>query len=219
MISGRIYKQQPRQTHDPVPQPSPGGQDIPVWIITTTCANSNVMNGQCSRSTKDTSGDHWIPSNSKKELTLPAPVIQRNGLKLHPSSSEYSSKMEYFVRDVPTGRSSDYHFLKYVTRVLKKFPLTDEYPAEFTPATITSWIEKQLIYVRDVIQPSLSNRGAEERREHPRAVSREKLSYLWQHRKSNTIDIILNNSTFPSMTPVTCINIIWPNVNHPLLNQ
>ena len=30
LISGRIYKQQPRQTHDPVPQPSPGGQDFPV---------------------------------------------------------------------------------------------------------------------------------------------------------------------------------------------
>ena len=30
LISGRIYKQQPRQTHDPVSQPSPGGQDFPV---------------------------------------------------------------------------------------------------------------------------------------------------------------------------------------------
>ncbi|CAB1421407.1 unnamed protein product [Pleuronectes platessa] len=30
LISGRIYKQQPRKTHDPVPQPSPGGQDFPM---------------------------------------------------------------------------------------------------------------------------------------------------------------------------------------------
>ena len=91
--------------------------------------------------------------------------------------------------------------LKYVARVLKKFPLIDKYPAEFTPVSITSWIEKQLIYVRDDIQPPLSKRGAADRREHPRAVSREKWSYLWQHRKSKAIDIILNNSTFPSPPP------------------
>ena len=81
------------------------------------------------------------------------------------------------------------------------FPLIDKYPAEFTPVSITSWIKKQLIYVRDVIQPRLSKRGAAEHREHPRAVSREQLSYLWQHRKSKAIDIILNNSTFPSPPP------------------
>ncbi|XDV19479.1 hypothetical protein PO909_024944 [Leuciscus waleckii] len=100
------------------------------------------------------------------------------------------------------GKEFGLPLLKYVSRILKKFPLSDKHPAELTSVSITSWIEKQLIFARDVIQPSLSRRGTEERHKQPRTVSREKLSHLCQHRRSKAIEIILNNSTFPSPPPI-----------------
>ena len=99
------------------------------------------------------------------------------------------------------GKAFGLQLLKYVTWILKKFPLSDKHLMEFTPASLTSWIEKQLIFMRDVIQPSLSRGAADKRHKRQKTVSRDKLSYLWQQRRSKAIDIILNNSMFPSPPP------------------
>ncbi|KAF3837888.1 hypothetical protein F7725_009656 [Dissostichus mawsoni] len=54
----------------------------------------------------------------------------------------------------------------------------------------------QLRFIRERIQPALRAAGTETQRQQ-RKVSRNKLAYLWQTRKSKAIDIILNNSCFP----------------------
>ena len=175
-----------------------------LWILTTTCTNFNAMNGQCSRVMKDSgnrksldtklliekayfacSGD---PAKWSKVASILTVVVFQNGT---------------FRAQNNNGKAFGLQLLKYVTRILKKFPLSDKHLMEFTLASLTSWIEKQLIFVRNIIQPSLGRGAADERhkRQSIKTVSRDKLSYLWQHRRSKAIDIILNNSMFPSPPP------------------
>ena len=98
------------------------------------------------------------------------------------------------------GRPYGIHVLKYTQRILKKFPrLNQTIPDPRLPDSLRDAIATQLRFIRDVIQPQLTNRGAE--RQHPTQVGRNKLSYLWQQRRSKAIYIILNSSTYPSPTP------------------
>ena len=87
--------------------------------------------------------------------------------------------------------------LKYVTRILRKFPL-EQLPGILTPFTIADWIEVQLRFICDTIRPQLGPTTTHKR--HKR-VSRNKLAYLWQHRKSKAIQINLNNSEYPEPPP------------------
>ena len=96
----------------------------------------------------------------------------------------------FFRSGVFIGPSFGLPFLKYAARILKKLPLGLPFPEELTPASTATWIEAQLCFARDTIQPFL---GAGQRQRRSK-VSRNKLSYLWQHRKSKAIQIILNNS-------------------------
>ncbi|KAF3851817.1 hypothetical protein F7725_005172 [Dissostichus mawsoni] len=89
---------------------------------------------------------------------------------------------------------------KNCSRILKKFPLSADFPVDLTPDSLTPWIEMQLRFIRERIQPALRAAGTETQRQQ-RKVSRNKLAYLWQHRKSKAIDIILNNSCFPETPP------------------
>ncbi|KAF3854308.1 hypothetical protein F7725_022363 [Dissostichus mawsoni] len=98
------------------------------------------------------------------------------------------------------SRPYGFQLLKYVARILKKFPLSADFPVDLTPDSLTPWIEMQLRFIRERIQPALRAAGTETQRQQ-RKVSRNKLAYLWQHRKSKAIDIILNNSCFPETPP------------------
>lgn len=109
-------------------------------------------------------------------------------------------KNRIFCATKRNGRLYGYLFLKYVIRILKKFPLCDDYPVEVTPDSITSWIEKQLRFIREYIHPALRVTGAKTRRQQNK-VSGNKLIYLWQHRKAKAIDIIISNSCFPEPQP------------------
>ena len=97
------------------------------------------------------------------------------------------------------GRPYGFPLLKYVARILKKFPLSVGFPVETTPDALTSWIETALCFIRERIQPALRT-GTETHRQQKK-VSKNKLAFLWQHRKSKAIDIILNNSCFPETPP------------------
>ncbi|KAI9538429.1 hypothetical protein NQZ68_014173 [Dissostichus eleginoides] len=96
------------------------------------------------------------------------------------------------------SRPCGFQLLKYVARILKKFPLSADFPVDLTPDSLTPWIEMQLRFIRERIQPALRAAGTETQRQQ-RKVSRNKLAYLW--RKSKAIDIILNNSCFPETPP------------------
>ena len=119
LISGRIYKQQPRQTHDPVPQPSPGGQDFPVDY------NNYMRQLQCHewamfevherhfRRSLDTKQLHnyFACSGNPKKWTKVASILIgvffQNGI---------------FRARRANGKEFGLPLLKYVTRVQKKFP-------------------------------------------------------------------------------------------------
>ncbi len=98
------------------------------------------------------------------------------------------------------GHPYGYLFLKCVIRILEKFPLCEGYPVQFTPGLLTSWIEKQLCFICEHIQPALC---ATESQAHwqQNKVTRNKLAYLWQHRKAKAIDIIVNNGYFHEFPP------------------
>lgn len=83
-------------------------------------------------------------------------------------------------------------------RFLKK--LRESLPGATTPALVTAWIESQLRFIRETVQPSLTSARGDQRR---RKVSRNKLSYLWQCKRSKAIQIVLNNSEFPNPPPCT----------------
>ena len=104
------------------------------------------------------------------------------------------------------GKPFGLPFLKYTVRVLKKFPRHSPTPEihRAPPSSLGEWIQAQLRFVRDVIQPALCALRARNGGEHQRMerqVGRNKLAYLWQYRKSKAIEIILNNSTYPAPPP------------------
>ena len=97
------------------------------------------------------------------------------------------------------GREFGIPLLKYVIRILKTLPLDDN--ARKTPVdNPAEWIERQLRFLRDVIQPSIAA-ATKEHLKTPHMVSKNKLTYLWQHRRKKAIDIILNNCIFPTSPP------------------
>ena len=115
--------------------------------------------------------------------------------------------MEYSAKELTTGEEFGLPLLKYATRILKKFPLSD-IQQSLHRLPLLPGFEKQLIYVKD-IQPSLSRGEADENHKRQRTVSRDKLSYLWQHCRSKAIDIILNISMFPSPRQLSMIRLAY----------
>ncbi|CAL8311213.1 unnamed protein product [Gadus morhua 'NCC'] len=79
------------------------------------------------------------------------------------------------------GKQLRFPFMKYVTRILKKFPLYQPLPEPMTSSSAAVWIEGQLCFVRNTVQPQLCIRTQERR---SIKVSRNKLASLWQHRRS-----------------------------------
>ena len=100
------------------------------------------------------------------------------------------------------GRQFGLPLLKYTLRVLKRCPLFSPTLPEVSRGSLGEWIKTQMRFV-GLIQPALrirmTSRGQHQRA--PRQVGRDKLAYLWQHRKSKAIEIILNNSTYPGPLP------------------
>ncbi len=104
-----------------------------------------------------------------------------------------------FTAESHNSRPFGLQFLKYAARVLKKFPATQSYPEDVTSASVSDWIREQLCYLRETVLPSL--RTGATRSQRNRKVSRNKLAYLWQYRRSKAIQVILNNSEYPDPPP------------------
>lgn len=104
-----------------------------------------------------------------------------------------------FTAESHNSRPFGFQFLKYAARVLKKFPATQSYPEDVTSASVSDWIREQLCYLRETVLPSL--RTGATRSQRNRKVSRNKLAYLWQYRRSKAIQVILNNSEYPDPPP------------------
>ncbi len=95
------------------------------------------------------------------------------------------------------GRQLGQPLLKYVVRILRTLPLDDNARPKSNPvANLADWIEKQLRYLREVIQPAIASATRHHQR-NPQKVGKNKLTYLWQHRRAKAIDIILNDCMFP----------------------
>lgn len=95
--------------------------------------------------------------------------------------------------------------LKFHNTVLKKRPLFNQsLPDAQTPDSLGSWVEAQLHFLRDIVQPVIGATASGNRR--PKHVGRDKLAYLWQNRKSKEIQIILNNNVNPD-TPISLNNV------------
>ncbi len=91
------------------------------------------------------------------------------------------------------GRQLGQPLLKYVVRILRTLPLDDNARPKSNPvANLADWIEKQLRYLREVIQPAIASATRHHQR-NPQKVGKNKLTYLWQHRRAKVIDIILND--------------------------
>ena len=109
-------------------------------------------------------------------------------------------KNSFFSTCHNDGRLYRIPLLKYTQRILKKFPrLNQTIPDPRVPDSLRDGIDTQLRFIWDVIKLQLNNRDAEH--QHPTQVGRNKLSYLWQQRRSKEIDIILNSSTYSSPIP------------------
>ncbi len=97
------------------------------------------------------------------------------------------------------GRQLGQPLLKYVVRILRTLPLDDNARPKSNPvANLADWIEKQLRYLREVIQPAIASATRQHQR-NPQKVGKNKLTYLWQHRRAKAIDIILNYCMFPML--------------------
>ena len=107
-------------------------------------------------------------------------------------------KNSVFTTVSARGKPLGVPFLTYVTRILKKFPLYQPLPEPMTSSSAAAWIEGQLCFIRNTVQPQLCIRTQERR---SKKVSRNKLASLWQHRRSKAIQIILNNSEYPDTPP------------------
>ncbi len=69
---------------------------------------------------------------------------------------EFILKMEFFQLLGKNGRPFGLPFLKFTTRVLKKMPLINRgLPQVQTRDSLGSWIEAELRFLRDVVQPAL----------------------------------------------------------------
>lgn len=91
--------------------------------------------------------------------------------------------------------------MKYgASESLEKFPVTQPYPEDLTSALAADWICEQLRYLRETALPSLRTGATNSQRN--KKVSKNKLAYLWQHRRSKAIQVILNNSKYPD--PPSC---------------
>ena len=101
-----------------------------------------------------------------------------------------------FTVEIHGRRALGLPLLKYTCRVLKKLPRVKPYPSDITAAALTPWIEAQLRFIRDVIQPQLRPWTPRTKK-----VGRDKLADLWQHRRKKAIEIILNNSEYPETLP------------------
>lgn len=99
------------------------------------------------------------------------------------------------------GRPLGIPLLKYTVRILRKFPLCRALSPRPDSETLTEWIDQQLRYVRETIQPALNRATNSSSVREPRVVSEKELAYLWEHRRSKEIDIILNSSTYPDPPP------------------
>lgn len=128
------------------------------------------------------SGD---PGKWMKLATLLNGIFFRNGV---------------FTAESHSGKPFGLQFLKYVARVLKKFPVAQPYPENLTSALVADWICEQLRYLRETVLPSLRTGATNNQRN--KEVSKNKLAYLWQHRRSKAIQVILNNSKYPD--PPSC---------------
>ncbi|KAL2076732.1 hypothetical protein ACEWY4_027672 [Coilia grayii] len=76
------------------------------------------------------------------------------------------------------------------------FPVVTTCPLHGTAEALSTWMEVQLCYLQDVIQPQLKTWTSRTKK-----ISRDKLAYLWQHRRTKAINIILNNSVYPDAHP------------------
>lgn len=68
----------------------------------------------------------------------------------------------------------------------KKLPVVKSWPLHGTAAALSSWIEAQLCFLRNMIQPQFKSQPSRFKK-----MSRDKLSYLWQHRRKKAIKIII----------------------------
>ncbi len=74
-------------------------------------------------------------------------------------------------------------------------------PQVQTRDSLGSWIEAELRFLRDVVQPALgASRSATQDQ---KQVGKDKLAYLWQNRKAKAIQVILNDSKYPSAPACT----------------
>ena len=128
LASGRIYKQL-RQTHDPIPQPPSDGEDLPVdfnnyvrqlqhheWTMFETherqfrkSLDTKLLQ---ERAYFACSGD---PAKWSKVTSILTGVFFQNGI---------------FRTGNINGKEFGLPLLKYATRILKKFPLSDKHPTE-----------------------------------------------------------------------------------------
>ena len=195
--SGHVYKQC-SNVYDPSPPHSVG--DIPVDFELYV---------------RPLSDREWITFQKHERAyrgTLDTKLLQeRTNFAVTPGGAEKWSKLVsvlvgvFFENGILSrmqrnGRPYGYPLLKYAARILKKFPLCDDYPVDITPDSIITWIEAQLCFIRERVQPALRATGTQTQRQQNK-VSRNKLAYLWQHRKSKAIDVIMNNSCFPKPPP------------------
>ena len=195
--SGRVYKQQQRLPHDPTPDPPRGlGITSPEFFelvnpLTEQQWQAFQAKERAYRSSLVSEDhlekEHYVssadPGSWIRLIKLLIGIFFNNGV--------FTSESR---RGIPFG----FPLLKFVARVLKKLPTKQPLPEPLTPALACSWIEVQLRFLRDTVQPSLT---ATRRQQQRRKVSRDKLSYLWQHKQSRAIQIILNNSEYPDPPP------------------
>lgn len=95
--------------------------------------------------------------------------------------------------------------MKFTVRVLKKMPtINPKLPEALTTDGLAGWIEAELRFLREVVQPALGTSWNEKQGQ--KQVGKHKLAYLWQTRRSKAIQIVLNDSAYPS-TPA-CANSV-----------
>ena len=192
--SGRVYKQQLRLPHNPTLDP-------PLGLVTSP---------EFSELVHPLSEQQWSAFQAKERGFRSSLVGEEDRRENHryvcsadPGSWNRLIKLligTFFDSGIfksvsHQGIPFSFPLLKFVARVLRKLPTVRSLPEPLTPELAGRWIEAQLCFLRDSVQPSLS---ASSRQQHQRRkVSRDRLSYLWQHKQSDAIRIILNNSEFP----------------------
>ena len=91
------------------------------------------------------------------------------------------------------------NFLKYVCRILKKFPRDDNYCYRHEGSHL-KFIEKQLTYIHKTIIPFFATKSHDNRNND---VTKDKLIQLWLNKRKKAIKIIKNNGEWPRNVNVT----------------